>query len=243
MNRRYAVKSAYNMRDLGGYHAMNGILTKAGRIFRSDCPTDIHHKDTSEVQMLNIQTVIDLRTDVEILKRPSYYAGVEGISYYNVPFLHGKDKPEVEAGVSAIYLKLMEDPIAIRKILTLIAQSPGNVLFHCAFGKDRTGIVSALILKICGVSNDEIIADYQVSETYLFPVFTAIMERHPEWTEYAGRSKPEYMRGCLTLLEEKYGSFEGYLKQMGFEEDLLEAVRERLLGYDQRFGYKVNPSK
>ena len=90
--------------------------------------------------------------------------------------------------------------------------------------------VSALILRICGAPIDEIVADYQISETYLYPLFIEIKKRHPDWPDWSGSSRAEYMRECFELLELKYGSFEGYLERMGLSEGIIQGVRGKLLG-------------
>lgn len=227
--RRYAIESVYNMRDLGGYNTRNKQTTQYGRIFRSDCPLTFVEGDAEFIKTLNIQDVIDFRTAEEITKRPSYFSKVESVKYHNIPFVNGKDMPIDDHGVPAVYLNLMEDKAAIGNILTIIANSEGNVLYHCAVGKDRTGIISALILKLCDVVNDEIIADYQLSETYLYPLFKEIKKRHPGWPEWSGYSKSEYMRNSLEILERKYGSFEEYLNEMQIEKDVIHKIKEKLL--------------
>lgn len=228
--RRYAINSVYNMRDLGGYPTEDGFSTKYGVIIRSDCPMSFHKNDIEQLEALNIRTVIDFRTQEEIEKRPCYFSKLAQVSYRNISFLAGSENPKEEAEVSSGYFNMMEDASAIRQILGVIAESDGNVLIHCAVGKDRTGVVSALLLKLCGVQDQDIIADYQVSHTYLKKFIDGLRKENPHWPSWVGTSKPEYMQEALEMLNAKYGSFDSYLNEIDVPSEVRHKIAIKMKG-------------
>ena len=103
------------------------------------------------------------------------------------------------------------------------------MLFHCTAGKDRTGLFAALLLSLAGVSRADILADYQVSETYLADIIQRIRRVVPDLAPFAGASRSDYLDGCLDLLEEAYGSAEGYLRTIGVTGAELNALLKKLL--------------
>lgn len=226
--KRYAINSQYNMRDLGGYATTDNQFTALGKIIRSDYPKEFILDDIKQLERLGIGCVIDLRTSEEAKQKPSYFAEKELVDFYNVSFENGNDMPESEESISHTYFKMMEEADAINTILRIIAESKTSVLYHCAVGKDRTGLISAIILSICGVPKEEIIADYQVSETYIAELLYEYKNKNPELPEWLGRSKPEYMRECLAMLESKYGSFKGYVEALKIPQKTIASIRKKL---------------
>ena len=227
--RRLLLKSTYNMRDLGGYPTQDGKVTKFGRIFRSDCPTPFNEADLEILGEKGITLAIDLRISEEIDKRPSGFATLAGVEYHNCRFALGDRSPESEEEIPHLYMELFEDFFNIKRVVELIAHSKGTAVYHCAVGKDRTGVISAVLLGICGVHNEDIMADYQISYTYLKHLVNQLKARYPEWPHWMGRSEMEYMEGALELLMKKYGTWEDYFKAVGFTEGVLGQIRKKLL--------------
>jgi protein-tyrosine phosphatase len=120
-------------------------------------------------------------------------------------------------------------------VRTIAAAPEGGVLVHCAAGKDRTGLVIALLLDLAGVPRDVIAADYALSSENLRERTREWIERVPEQraereAEMArGRTRPEVMLEVLAHLDERYGGTEGYLLAAGCRESDFTALRERLL--------------
>lgn len=96
-------------------------------------------------------------------------------------------------------------------------------------GKDRTGCVAALLLTLAGVDRLDILADYQVSETYIRPVIQWMRQTQENLPAYVGASRTEYLEDCLNRLEGAYGSVPDYLRAAGLSKEQLDRLRRRLL--------------
>ena len=107
----------------------------------------------------------------------------------------------------------------LKEIFANMAGEEGVTLYHCTAGKDRTGIITMLVLKLAGVADDAVLADYAVSETYMKDMF----EKQRRMVEKAGvnvpdyvfRSKPEYLQKLLEHIAGQSGAAEGYLEAIG----------------------------
>ena len=99
--------------------------------------------------------------------------------------------------------------------LRAIAEAPQAVLFHCTAGKDRTGVVAALLLWLAGVSEEDILADYIVSGPYLQQMLRAYCEAHPGAVVCPPQSA--YMRSFLRLFAQRYGTLRQYLEMLGVD--------------------------
>ena len=137
--------------------------------------------------------------------------------------------PNLADDVARGYFDLLSRGDLVRTAVSAVAAAPGGVLFHCTAGKDRTGLLSALLLSLAGVSRADILADYQVSETYLADIIRRIRTVVPDLAPFAGAPKSDYLDGCLDLLEESYGSVPDYLRAVGISEAELDALRDKLL--------------
>jgi protein-tyrosine phosphatase len=218
------------MRDLGGYPTVDGHYLTWGKIIRSDCPIKISDADTRKFEELKITDVIDLRTSEQASEEPSYFANLDKVTYHNISFMNGNGFPETEESIVSTYVDMMEEADTLRQIMNIVAESKGAVLYHCAVGKDRTGVVTAIILSICGVGVEDIIADYQISETYIYDFITELKNKYPEIPSWTGRSKPEYMRACLEGLIDRYGSITEYLKALKISDTTMLAIKEKMVG-------------
>ena len=146
--RHIELESTMNTRDLGGYLAENGKITQFGRILRSDASPALTPKDKEILQKYRICTVIDLRSPEEIELKPDGFADLPGAVYHACSFAVGNRMPVSPEDVPVIYAQLLSDYAAVRRIMGTIAASPGGVLYHCAVGKDRTGVITALLLSL-----------------------------------------------------------------------------------------------
>lgn len=234
---RLPLKNAYNVRDLGGYPCLDGGVTKWNTFLRGD---DLAHLDQEEIQFLmdyGVKTVIDLRSASELRQYPDPFSQVEQVSYHNIPLMTGDiaDATKIVAEnpsdfIGEFYLALVrQEPSLIKIVLDTIAEAgPGGVLFHCTVGKDRTGIIAAMLLGIAGVATADIVSNYEVTHTYnsFNPVLKEGNRLFPKEVMF---SKAEYLQHTIDYIVEHYGTFREYLIRMGICESTLQNIQERFV--------------
>lgn len=166
------VGGAHNLRDLGGLLTSDGGRIRTGRVFRSDYPF-FAEADAEGARRLGLRTVVDLRRGSEAaLEQPDWEA--HGIACEQWPLSAGRES-SWEARYPSYLVHRPETVVgAVRAVMR-----PDNhaVLFHCAAGKDRTGVVAALLLSVLGVPPADIMADYVLSAPSVEPVLARLLER------------------------------------------------------------------
>lgn len=222
------LEASCNTRDLGGFPAAGGV-TKENRIWRSDVPGPLTDRDTALLWERGITTAIDLRTPVEAAKRPSPFAGLDGFQYHHFPITEGSEPPARPEDVPASYLTIAASPGAAQA-LKAAAEAEAGVLLHCTAGKDRTGVLSAILLAACGVSRDRIARDYEISREYNRERLEAYLAAHPQVDRRTVTARKETMERFLTLFQEKYDGVPGYFSALGLPGSCLDALRRKLLG-------------
>lgn len=224
--KRLPLEGAYNLRDLGGYPASGGKMTQYHVFYRSDCLHRLSEADWSLLQQMGIKTIIDLRSSDEQEMQP-YYCEPYGITRYSIPlkaeskttqkigeFLKGSDLATNEEFLNSLFTSypdtIEQNPDRVVLVLRTISENVGRggVLYHCTAGKDRTGIISSLLLYLAGVADGDIIADYQVTQTYITRSNNEIFQHVPE--QFLS-SAPKAMEHLLT-----------YYRQANIKQKLLE---------------------
>lgn len=224
--KRLFINELDNMRDLGGYTTNNGNITKYNRFIRSEFP--LLSKDSiKKLSNMGITTIIDLRNKDEITRRENPLNN-NNFKYYNIDIV-GRYAPLKEEDVSNGYIKILEDYDNIRDIFKIIASSKGGILYNCTAGKDRTSIISMLLLLIGGVSTSDVIADYEVSYTFLRNKIRKLHISNPSLPAFLGNSKLEYMEDTLQKFYDKYTTVENYMNKIGISERELELIKNKLL--------------
>lgn len=240
-----------NLRDIGGYRTVDGREVRRGCVFRSDELHALSDADLLAVAGLGIRVVFDLRNaaerdarpnrlpaDVELLERVSPSAGGAVVTPEEQIATNALPEPD-DAHFASVYMALL-DRLApeLRIILERAADAPARpLLFHCAAGKDRTGLTAALILGLLGVPDDAILDDYELTSTYFTPrrmeSLAALMDEHgvPD-----ARVRPllearrPVLESALRQLRERWGGFDGYARDhLAVEPDLPERLRAALL--------------
>ena len=229
MLRRIPLGEMNNLRDLGGSPAAGGRCTAWETFLRGDDPSGLSDGDLAWLLERDITTVIDLRSGEEVARKPDQLSACPGFDYHHVALAGGEMLPNLEADIGRAYFGTLERKIGACQVLRLMARAPGGTLFHCTAGKDRTGMIAMLLLSLAGVAREDILADYQVSETYLAEIIRHIRTMVPDLAAFAGASKSEYMAECMDLLLAKYGSVEDYLRSAGLTGAELDALRAKLL--------------
>ncbi len=152
------------------------------RYVRSDVPVRLTDADIHFLLDNSITTVVDLRSCDEVRAKPCVLAQLEGFCYHHMPVTGGGDVPETREQLHASYAGMADSQM--KKILDVIMTAKTNVLFFCTAGKDRTGVVAALILRRLGCDDKTIIDDYMLSADNLSDMLASYAEAHPEVDPY-----------------------------------------------------------
>jgi protein-tyrosine phosphatase len=223
-----------NVRDLGGHETADGGHTRWGAVVRADSIRQLSDAGWESLVEYGVTTIVDLRFHSELEADPPAELPVEVV---HLPLLEEDGMEPLDAAPTSkdFYLEALEVfrpnfALAVRAV----AEAPeGTVLVHCQGGKDRTGLVVALLLRLAGVEAETIAADYGLSAENLAQVTAQWIAEASDDTELAYRARvsagpPEQMADVLAELERRYGSVEEYLLRGGATESDLERVRARL---------------
>ena len=145
---------------------------------RSDYPGKLTDQEVKWLLQNDLTTVVDLREEKEYIAKPCRLEDEEGFVYYHLPATGGGDTPNSPDAVAETYLAMMDEHMD--KIIHTIMNADSNVLYFCSAGKDRTGVVSAIILKNLGISDQRIIDDYMETKDNLMGFLTSYVAAHPE---------------------------------------------------------------
>lgn len=228
---RLPLKGAVNTRDLGGYYTSDNKVTKFNTVIRSNRLTELTDEDNDFLKDYGVTDIIDLRGNTKI---QDTFVSDDNINkdYFNfhyIPLSNEKieqysreysDLSSFDYGYGYSYL--LENKEKIRQIFKVIIDSEGAVLFHCSAGKDRTGVVAALILGVCGVQDVDIIANYEVTCTYV-----QNEEIMKSYNENLRKSDAKFMQTFIDILKEKYGNFRNYILSCDITEEEIEKLKEK----------------
>ncbi|MFE5541691.1 tyrosine-protein phosphatase [Streptomyces sp. NPDC056492] len=238
----------HNFRDLGGYRSADGRTVAWGVLYRSDSLGKLAGAgagagagaDWERFLGLGIRTVIDLRYPWEI-EAKGRVPEPERFTYANLSIEHRPyDQAAIDPGVDPWryladrFAEVTEDGAdEIRQAIELIAAGPGPAVFHCTSGKDRTGLIAAFVLTLLGVSEEEILADFALTELATARLTADWHAANPgrvmRWPSY-GRAPAQILSLVLADLATRYGSPAGYLAtRAGITPATAARLRDRLL--------------
>ena len=239
----FPFEGVFNFRELGGYTTIDGRQIRRETLFRSDNLAQLTHRDMKSLKELKIQTVIDLRTDHEIKTRGSYEM-VDGAfgTYLHLPIMDLSADPE-QAKVDENYLEhrykeiLKEAAPQIAFVVETISNPKNHPLvFHCAVGKDRTGLIAMVILGTLGVTKEVIVSDYALTALAVKRMLLWLDEISPDMARYVRSlpsnlmsADPKTMSNVIDWLNHSYGSFDGYLRFIGVGDEDIESLRTVLV--------------
>lgn len=240
MDRYIRFEKLHNVRDLGGYRTGREEQVVAGALYRADSLGKLADDDWRTFLGLGVRTVVDLRYPWEI-ERAGRVPQVERFGYHNLSIEH---RPYDQAALGEQvdpwryladrYAEVLDDGAAeIAQVLTVLADEPGPAVFHCASGKDRTGIVAALLLTVLGVPRAQVLDDFALTELatdrLVADWWAAYPDRDRLWSGY-GRAPAAILDLTLADLDARYGSVEAYLRDhAGLADDVPVRLRERWL--------------
>ena len=235
-----------NVRDLGGHPTADGRTTRFGAVVRADSVRALSDAGWDALLAYGVSRIVDLRFHSELALDPPRDLTVEVVHVPLMPEIDdeewveidaaGDAQPDAAGSIRAVYLELLERrrPQFGAAIAAVAAAPEGPVVVHCHGGKDRTGLVVALLLRLVGVDAETIGADYALSGPNL-------RERTAEWIAAAeddlererrrriGNTPAEAMVAVLEELERRYGSVREYLHAAGVDPVTVDKVRARLV--------------
>lgn len=250
------LKHVKNFRDLGAVKTKDGKTVRSRMLIRGTTLFKLSDKDIKTLKDdYKLKTVIDLRTKKESMEKPD--AVVEGVKYMHMPIFneavagisHEKKVNSIKSLVMMptmedMYIKMVTDDCldnliqVLRTILTL-DKDEYSVLFHCTVGKDRTGIIAALILAFLGVDRNVIIQDYIYSNrftivkarfVYFLCLFVKFSHSFAKKVKNSLMAKKSFIESSLDKLEENYGSLDAFfLEKLNFTQKEIVAIREKFL--------------
>jgi protein-tyrosine phosphatase len=228
--REIKLDNVKNFRDLGGYLTSHGSVAW-GRLFRSDGLSMLSDADLDVVDALGIRTVIDLRTSRELTEVGRFPVERMPVAFHHVSVMDrtwhedGRDVGD-DAGsfLTLAYRDMLRwgaDRFA--EALRLLAlPEAGPVVFHCAAGKDRTGVLAALLLAALGVDDEDIAEDYALTKAGMERLMAWAGENRPELISRMSEApaawmavEPVAIRSLLADLRSDFGSIDEYLSSIG----------------------------
>jgi protein-tyrosine phosphatase len=241
--RRVMFEAVHNFRDLGGYPTSVGGVTRWNVLYRAD---GLHRLTVDDLKMfddLGVGTVVDLRTDLELEQHGTFPHTDTSVDFHHVPVIDATwnheampDLGDVDFLVWAYRSMLSAGSARFADAIEILADVDGPAVFHCAAGKDRTGLLAALVLGLLGVPDEVIVADYALTQ--------AGMERMRAWAEHAepemyarwltmpaahAAAEPEAMARLLADLRAAHGTVRAYVRSLGVPTAALDALEAELL--------------
>lgn len=244
MTPTHELASGLNFRDLGGLPTEDGRSTRPGVLFRAGAFADLTADDAARLHdELGLRFVFDLRGAEESAVEGRGALGAFPLVHLNLPLLdfsYVLDTDSAGDGDPLIrrYLSNLEhDPNMVAAVdLAAHALTHGPAVLHCAFGKDRTGSVIALLLRLAGVTEDAVIGDYMASAPHS-DRFIEVASQIPRYKPYVDRdpsvfqSSEETIRGFLAAVERGYGGAEQWAAAKGITAATISGLRGALLDH------------
>jgi protein-tyrosine phosphatase len=232
-----------NCRDFGGIPVAGGSI-RYGALFRSDALHLLSEKDQITLEDLSLTAIVDLRVDFEKNKAPNQLTPKLAKLQLDRSFLPNRthelfamvNKGELDGDAARQFMLqqyrvlTLEHVKNYQSVFNDILNLGRGILFHCTSGKDRTGLMSALILCALGAKEEQIIADYALTNGRIEPISFLNDDVDPEVTRYIMAAEPEYMAKALTTMKEEFGSISGYLSEgLGLSNADRDKIREILV--------------
>lgn len=247
-DRLVALDGVHNFRDLGGYTMGDGRMIGWGRLFRADGLYRLTDADLELLDAIGVRTVIDLRSAGEIEKFGTFPFERHAVAFHALPIIDATwrdadipDFDESEQGEIDFLTWAYRDMLAVggdrfaQAIRQLAVPESAPAVFHCAAGKDRTGVLAALVLGGLGVHHDVIVADYGLTRAGMGRMLEWVENNHPEMAarmnetpSFMLAAHPQAMANILEGLVDEHGSIRNYLATIGIGDAVLEALADTL---------------
>lgn len=239
INIPFELEKGENFRELANYPTTDGKITKEKIYIRGGGTDKLSESDINFFENYGVTLEIDLRSQFEVDNQPSKLKNIDNINYVHIPMLDGlatlREKHRMPSSMGEVYIKLLEnEKNSYKKIFKLFLENPGVALFHCSAGKDRTGVLTYLILGLARVDRETILSDYEVSRSFL-PHF--IEEHSRDFKKRTGQDIPKHFLGSdradmektIAYLEVNYNSVRDYLLSCGLTNMELDKLNNKFL--------------
>ena len=239
---RLELNGAFNFRDLGGDVTKDGNTLRTGLLFRSDDLWRLSDSDVLRLRELGIKCVVDLRSESEVSTRGIFPIEKFPIDYFHVSLADVSADPELARSNDDYLFERYKEILTtsqakIALVINLLADNHKlPAVFHCAAGKDRTGLIAALILGVLGVDDATIISDYAKTRSAMIAFSSWLENAYPEVAAIISElppvlfsSEPRTMEDTLSWVSGKFGSIEKYLFSSGVTKHSITTLHETLL--------------
>jgi protein-tyrosine phosphatase len=238
-SRHLPLEGVYNVRDLGDYPTRDGKRTRPGRFLRSDNIGKLSEAAQQKLVDWGLKTIIDLRFDKEVELFTHCFASHECVAYHNISLINPVILADTEYREFLYhqYIVILEGAKdEFRQVMEILADPENQpALFHCHAGKDRTGLIAALLLSLANVAPGIIADDYALTRQYIAPLIEMWREEAIQRGQDLKRfdrdnaCDPRTMLETLRYLDEKYGGAEGYLRACGVSQGNLDSLKAALV--------------
>jgi len=233
-----------NLRDLGGTPAADGQVVRERVLLRSDALQRSSHETAIALHRHGVRRVLDLRDDSERDESGVFIAAEDHtIEVFHVPVVDpayswALDDVDIDHVLAHRYADILEQfGDRFRTAVELVATADGGVAYHCAVGKDRTGLLTLLLLGVLGTPRDAIVADYvRSARVNVLQVARLRVIGHPaggatdeDLAVGVWSARPETIEATIDLLDDRHGGAVGYLRDAGVDDDVVSVLRDRLL--------------
>jgi protein-tyrosine phosphatase len=236
------LEGAVNFRDLGGYATSDGQRTRWRVLFRADGLSELTEADLAVLRQLGIRTVIDLRTGHE-LEQSRFDVEAHPVEFHHFPFIkslsNAGDFDRTPGFLGAQYQQMLEDagPQIVGALSALAAPEARPAVFHCTAGKDRTGLLSALVLSLLGVPEDTVVADYALSGAAMARLRAKLVVKYPDGrllienadSDAIFSADPSHMVALFAHLKDRYGTVGEYASAIGVPDEVVAGLRQAVL--------------
>lgn len=245
--RTVPLTGVFNFRDLGGYPARDGRSVRWRTLYRADGLDRLTSDDVEQLRPLGLRSVVDLRMEHELADRGRFPVEAYPVAFHHVSVIDRTwDKDDAIATqmpaadfLHARYMEMLADagPRFANAVRVLASADALPAVFHCAAGKDRTGLLAMLVLGAIGVGNDNIVEDYALTSANM-DAFRAAAAEDPNPVRAEAMAKtpviffasdPEAMARVLADITAAHGSVPQYLRSIGVTDDVFAALETQLL--------------
>ena len=238
------LEAVHNFRDLGGYPARDGSVTRWHQLYRADGLYRLTAADIETVRALGLRTVVDLRSNAEIDKWGTFPRQAIKVNFTHHPVIDQTweldsqaDRTDHEFLVWA-YQQMLQ--VGWQRFATAIEElaQPGALpaVFHCAAGKDRTGLLAAMVLESLGVPRTVVLADYELTVEGIVRMRSWVELNHPEMAVRMAETPsaflmalPAALGDVLDGLAQQHGTIDAYVRSIGVSAAALQSLADQLL--------------